>query len=73
MTAYRQLTALPSAPAHLLKGALETEGIHVVLERESFGSIYGLDSGAWATRVLVDEASIDRARTLLDEFETAGH
>ncbi|MGH8908241.1 MAG: putative signal transducing protein [Egibacteraceae bacterium] len=71
MTAYRQLTALPSAPAQILKGALETEGIAVVLQRESLGSIYGLDGGAWATRVLVDADCIDRARTLLDEFETA--
>jgi hypothetical protein len=71
VTAYQQLTALPSAPAQLLKGALETEGIAVILERESFGCVYGLDGGAWATRVLVDADCIDRARTLLDEFETA--
>ncbi len=71
MNAYRQLTALPSALAHIVKGALEAEGISVVLERDSLGSVYGLDSGAWATRLLVEADQLDRARTLLDQFETA--
>ena len=71
MNAYRQLTALPSALAQIVKGALEAEGITVVLERDSLGFVYGLDSGAWATRLLVEAGQLDRARTLLDQFETA--
>jgi hypothetical protein len=71
MVSYRQLTALPSVLAHVVKGALEAEGIAVMLERESLGSVYGLDSGAWATRVLVTADALDRARRLLAEFSTA--
>ncbi|MGH8931946.1 MAG: DUF2007 domain-containing protein [Egibacteraceae bacterium] len=71
MNPYRQLTALPSALAQIVKGALEAEGITVVLDRDFLGLVYGLDSGAWATRLLVDADQLDRARTLLDQFETA--
>jgi hypothetical protein len=73
VTAYRQLTTLPSALAQIVKGALEVEGITVGLERDSLGSLYGLDSGPWATRLLVPADQFDRARTLLDQFETADH
>ncbi|CAN5637338.1 hypothetical protein BH23ACT7_BH23ACT7_12040 [soil metagenome] len=67
--AYRVLTAMPSAVAHLVKGALEVEGVAVRLERDALGSVYGLDSGRWATRVLVPEDQLDRARALLAAFE----
>jgi len=73
MSSYRQLTALPAALAQIVKGALEAEGIDVVLDRAPLATVYGLDSGEWATRVLVDPDKFDRARELLDEFETAGN
>ena len=71
MSSYRQLTAVPSALAQILEGALQAEGIGVVLDRAALGAVYGLDSGEWATRVLVAADQLDRVRTLPEEFETA--
>ena len=71
MSSYRQLTAVPPVLARILEGALQAEGIDVVLDRAALGAVYGLDSGEWATRVLVAADQLDRAPTLLDEFETA--
>jgi hypothetical protein len=66
---YRSLTARPSVQARLIAGALEAEGLTVRLVRDALGLVYGLDSGAWATRVLVAEEDLERARTLLAEIE----
>ncbi|MDQ3537507.1 MAG: DUF2007 domain-containing protein [Actinomycetota bacterium] len=67
----RVLTARPSVQAQLIKGALEAEGIAVRLDRDSLGAVYGLDSGTFATRVLVSAADVERARRLLAELESA--
>jgi hypothetical protein len=66
---YRQLTALPFALATVLQGALEAEGVTATLEREGLSSIYGLDSGVFATRVLVPVEELARARELLDDLQ----
>ena len=67
--AYRLLTARPEMEAHVLAGALQAEGIHAVLERDSLGAIYRLTYGAFATRVLVLDADYDVALALLQSVE----
>jgi hypothetical protein len=69
MGAYRTLTARPFILANLLAGALEAEGLDVRLARDSLGAVYGLDTGRHATRVLVAEEDLPRARRLLAELE----
>ena len=69
MASYRPLTARPAVQAHLLAVALASEGVDVRLVREALGIVYGLDSGAFATRVLVAEDDLERARRLLAEIE----
>jgi len=65
---YRQITALPSVVAEVVRGALEAEGFDVRLERDSLGSVYGLDTGQWATRILVPAEQWARAREVLAAF-----
>lgn len=72
MSAYRALTARPFVLAQLIKGALEAEGFDVRLQRDGLGVVYGLDSGTFATRILVAEADLDRARSVLAEMEAEG-
>ena len=69
MTFYRPLTARPHMQARLLAGALAAEGVDVRLERPALASVYALDVGTFATRVLVDETQLELARTLLDRLE----
>jgi hypothetical protein len=69
MDRYRALTARPAVQARLLAGALAAEGLDVRLDRSALGEIYGLDTGVFATRVLVAEGDLERARTLLAEIE----
>lgn len=71
MPGFVVLTALPSMHAAVLRGALEAEGLTVQLDRPTLGTVYGLDGGAWATRVLVPPDQLDRARALMDEFDAA--
>lgn len=70
MEGFVELTAMPSIHASVLAGALENEGVTVLLDRPALGSIYALESGHWATRVLVPAPQLERARTLLAEFDT---
>lgn len=64
-----QLVALPDAVAAVVAGALESEGIGARCERDVLGTVYGLNAGAFATRVLVARADLPRAQALLDEIE----
>lgn len=66
---YRPLTARPHVVAEIVRGALEAEGVDVRLERNGLGAVYGLQSGPWATRVLVAEDDFERARSLLAEMD----
>jgi len=66
----RVLTARPSVQAQLITGALEAEGIAVRLDRDALGSVYGLDSGNFATKVLVPAGDVERARQFLAELES---
>ncbi len=68
---YVVLTARPSIQAHLIMGALQAEGLRVRLDRDGLGSVYGLDSGKFATKVLVAADDFDAARALLTEIESA--
>ncbi|MDQ3972879.1 MAG: DUF2007 domain-containing protein [Actinomycetota bacterium] len=68
---YRELTAMPFALATVVKGALEAEGLAVRLEREALAGVYGLDSGTFATRILVAAEDLERARALLAEVEAS--
>ncbi len=70
MRQYATLTVRPSVTARLLAGALAAEGLDVRLSRDALGEIYGLDSGDFATLVLVGVEDLDRARTLLAQIES---
>lgn len=62
MASYRLLTTRPAAEAHVLLGALRAEGLDAQLERDGLGAIYGLTSGAFATRVLIAMRRFRRGR-----------
>lgn len=63
------LTELPSPLAQIVKGALEAEGIPVRLERDALSSVYGLETGIFATKVYVPADRWAEARALVDAFE----
>jgi len=70
MPRYVPLTTRSAVLAAVLKGALEAEGLDVRLVRDSLGTVYGLDTGRFATRILVaEEDDLESARRLLDEAE----
>jgi len=69
MPRYVPLTTRSAVLAAVLKGALEAEGLDVRLVRDSLGTVYGLDTGRFATRILVAEDDLESARRLLDEAE----
>ena len=60
----------PNALARIVMGALEAEGLRVTVDREE-RSPFGIDSGWFATRVLVAEEDLERARDVLAEVEAA--
>lgn len=68
MGEFRELMNAPNALARIVQGALEAEGLRVVVDREE-RSPFGLDSGWFATRVMVDEDDLERARELLAEID----
>jgi hypothetical protein len=70
MPRFRELMSAPNALAQIVKGALEAEGLHVVVDREE-RSPFGLDSGWFATRVLVAEGDLERAHEVLAEIEAS--
>lgn len=70
MTDYVLLTELPSPLARIVQGALQTEGIPAQLEREALSSVYGLETGTFATRLLVPADRLAEARALIDEIES---
>ena len=63
------LTELPGPLAQIVKGALEAEGIPVRLHRDALSSIYGLDTGLFATQLFVPAARLEEARALIAEIE----
>lgn len=65
----RTLATLPAVHATMLKGALEVEGIDVVLDDRGASGVYPMDIGPWSTRVMVAADQFDEARRLLDRFE----
>lgn len=69
MTEFVALTSLPSVHATVLAGALQAEGLTVLLDRPALATVYGLENGVWATQVLVPADQLGRARELLGEFE----
>lgn len=69
VTRSRFLTARPAAEAYVVLGALRAEGLRVRLERDGLGSVYGLTSGQFATRIMVADEDYDAARQLLAEVE----
>ncbi len=66
------LTELPSPLARIVKGALEAEGIPVRLERDALSSVYGLETGIFATKLYVPADRLAEARALIDDFEADG-
>ena len=71
MVAYVRLTALGKVHATIVKGALEAEGLDVVLRSNDVAGLYPMDLGTWATTLEVPEDQVDRAREILAEFERA--
>lgn len=69
MASFRVLTVRPAPQAHIVLGALRAEGLDAYLERDSLGAVYGLTSGAFATRVLVAADHYDDAEALLRAIE----
>lgn len=70
MPKFAELMSAPNALAQIVKGALEAEGLRVVVDREE-RSPFGLDSGWFATRVLVAEQDLERAQEVLAEIEAS--
>lgn len=68
MGEYRELMNAPNTLALIVQGALESEGIRAVVDRHE-RSPFGLDSGWFATRVMVAEEDLERAHELLAEIE----
>lgn len=64
-----ELTALPALVAPVVAGALRAEGIEVHTDRDALASVYGLDAGMHATRLLVAPHDLERARAVLAEIE----
>lgn len=69
VTDYRLLTVRPAAEAHVVLGALQTEGIDARLERDGLGAVYGLTHGAFGTRILVPAPDYEAAVALLGSAE----
>lgn len=65
----RTLASLPAVDATMLKGALEVEGITVVLDDRGASGVYPMGIGTWATRVMVTADQFDQARRILDRIE----
>lgn len=65
---FTRLTSLPAIHATIVKGALEAEGITVVLDGGSTGP-YVLDTGTWATSVMVPADQVQRAEAVLAAFD----
>ncbi len=55
--------------AAIVKGALEAEGIDVILDNSGIGNTYALDTGTWATHVMVPLDQLARAQQLMADFE----
>ena len=66
------LTARPLVQGQLLAGALEAEGIVVLIQRNGLGAIYGINTGAFPARLLVRPADLARARALLADLDEGG-
>ena len=66
------LTARPLIQAQLLAGALESEGVAVHMERNALGAIYGMNSGAFPTRLFVSPDDLELATNLLVELDGDG-
>lgn len=69
--AFVPVTELSSPLAHILRGALAAEGIPVRLQRDALSDVYGLETGLFATRVLVPADEVDRATALIAEVEAS--
>ena len=55
--------------AEMIKGFLEAQDIHVVLNQESVGRTMGLSAGRLGqVQVLVSETQFEEARALLDDL-----
>lgn len=70
MADFRELMTAPNALALIVQGALEAEGVHAVVDRQE-RSPFGLDSGWFATRVMVAADDLQRAQELLAEIDAA--
>lgn len=64
-----EVTRRSPVTAQLVAGALAAEGLDVHLDRDALGAVYGLSTGAHATRVLVRAEAFERARALLRDVE----
>lgn len=69
MGRFVEVAALPHNVAMVAKGALEAEGLVVVLDQPALGAVYGLQHGPWVTKVLVPPDDADAALALLAEIE----
>jgi hypothetical protein len=78
MTTEEKIEVLVELPgtfqAEILHSLLETEGIESFLSQEGIGHTYGLTFGvAGRVQVLVRASQLEKARQILDDFETSLH
>jgi hypothetical protein len=66
--------AKDSVQAHLLRSALEDEGIRAVVEGDLLQGALGEVPVGWSTapRLLVEESEAAKARALLERWESSG-
>ncbi len=69
MTDFAPLTSLSHVNAAIVKGALEAEGVHVILDNTGIGNPYALETGTWATHLMVPRAQLSKAQAVLASFE----
>jgi hypothetical protein len=72
MTSTRLITVDETTMAHaqVIRGLLESQGIRVWLNQESAGAAIGINflSTLGAVKIIVNEPSAERARTLIDAY-----
>lgn len=55
--------------AELMRGLLEAQGIHVMLNQEGAGRAYGLNVGRLGqVRILVPTSQLEEARSILNDY-----
>ncbi|MGI9018262.1 MAG: putative signal transducing protein [Euzebya sp.] len=71
MADFQSLTSLPHVHAAIVRGALEAEGITVLLDGADTTNAYGLFAGSWSVTLLVPADQLASAKALLAQIEAS--